>query len=127
MREVMRFKRVILALSLVSASAFGATPFRFQCDGTGFEVPMVISSADGLHAKVSATFDTISDIAIVDYQNLVIGQINGVFGVDLQRVPNVNGSFSLRLNQNLQGTVAMTSTDGAAVPYSGQISCRRTR
>ena len=112
---------------LTSVSAVAGTPFRLDCDGTSFEVPMVVSSSDGIHAKVSASFDVIDDIAVVDYQNLVVRSGNGVFGVDLPRTPNLNGSFSLRLNQNLQGSVEMTSTDGDALPYSGRISCRRTR
>jgi hypothetical protein len=118
---------MLLGAVLSSGSAFGATPFRFQCDGTSFEVPMVISSKDGLHAKVAASFDILDDIATVDYDNLVVGESNGIFGVDLPRVPGVNGAFSLRMNANLQGTVAMTSTDGDAIPYTGQITCRRTR
>jgi hypothetical protein len=127
----MRSKRVvgvwILSLTLVASQAFAAG-FRLDCDGTGFEVPMVVSSADGLHAKVSAVIDTATDIAIVDYQNLTITSLpGGDFGVDLPRIPGVTGSFNLAVNQTLQGSVAMTSTDGTNVPYTGQVSCRRTR
>jgi len=123
------FARGVLFASVVfsSMSAFAATGFRLACDGTGFEVPMVISSKDGVHAKVSADFDIIDDIATVDYQNLIVGQVGGFFAIQLAPAPNVTGTFSLRLNANLQGAVSMTSTDGDNLPYSGQVSCRRTR